>query len=161
MEKSCPWHQGYPPPRAIFYRAFIWKKLSLLTEPKLGPLGFAHVPYVSDLSLVGEAKISQSVYMEKNIGSPPRVTLSLKSPCPPSQLCDFSCKRFAAIYKEIYETFSRPGWLGMEVDPPTRDNFSPYKQARARMGKCSWQQHYLIFEIFSRIVPFRNLKEMT
>ena len=50
-------------------------------------------------------------------------------PCPPSQLCDFSCKRFTAIYKEMYEKFSRPGWLGVEGNPPTRDNFSPYKQA--------------------------------
>ena len=27
-------------------------------------------------------------------------------------------KRFAAIYKEVYEMLSRPGWLGMEGDPP-------------------------------------------
>ena len=54
---------------------------------------------------------------------PPRVTLA------PSQLCDFSCKRLAAIYKEMYEKLSRPGLLGMEGDPPTRDNVSPYKQS--------------------------------
>ena len=29
----------------------------------------------------------------------------------------------------MYEKFSHPGLLGMEGDPPTRDNFSPYKQA--------------------------------
>ena len=29
----------------------------------------------------------------------------------------------------MYEKLSRPGLLGMEGDPPTRDNFSPYKQA--------------------------------
>ena len=86
----------------------------------------------SDLSLVGETTIGKG----KNVGPPPRVTLPSKRvtlrpglPCPPSQLCDFSCKRFAAIYKEMYEKLSRPGWLGMEGDPLTRDNFSPYKQA--------------------------------
>ena len=71
--------------------------------------------------------------MEK-VGPPPRVTLPSKR-VPPSQLCDFSCKRFAAIYKEMYEKLSRPGWLGMEGDPPTRDNFSPYKQA-LQAGYC-------------------------
>ena len=35
-----------------------------------------------------------------------------------------SPKRFAAFYKEMYETFSRPGSLDMEGDLPTRDNIS-------------------------------------
>ena len=43
--------------------------------------------------------------------------------------CIFSCKRFAAIYKEIYEKLCHKGWLGMESNPTTRGNFSPYKQA--------------------------------
>ena len=40
----------------------------------------------------------------------------------------------------MYKTFSRPGLLpymaytGVEGDPPTRDNFSPYKQALKHCG---------------------------
>ncbi len=37
MEVSCPWLSVVP--RAIFCRAFIREKLSLLTELKLGPSG--------------------------------------------------------------------------------------------------------------------------
>ncbi len=88
-----------------------------------------------NLSLVGEAKITK-LFIWKKVGSLPRVTLPSKrvtlhpgSPCPPSQLCNFSYKQFAAIYKETYEKFSRPGWLGMEGNPPTKDNSPPYKQA--------------------------------
>ncbi len=70
-------------------------------------------------------KNNQTVYMEKSWlapqGHPP-------SPAPPSQLYNFSCRQFAAVYKETYE-LSRPGWLGMEGNPPTRDNSPPYKQA--------------------------------
>ena len=29
----------------------------------------------------------------------------------------------------MYKKFSHLGWLGMEGDPPTRDNNFPYKQA--------------------------------
>ncbi len=90
-----------------------------------------------NFSLVGEAKITK-LFIWIKIGSLPRVTLPSKrvtlhpgSPCPPSQLCNFSCKRFTAtgIYKETYEKLSRLGWLGMEGNPLTRDNSPPYKQA--------------------------------
>ena len=43
MRESCPWWEGYPPYRPIFYRAFIWKDLSLLTESKL----ILHITYNS------------------------------------------------------------------------------------------------------------------
>ncbi len=96
---------------------------------------FAHASYVSNLCLVGEAKLTK-LFIWKKVGSLPKVTLPSKrvtlhpgSPCPPSQLCNFSYKQFAAIYKETYEKLSRPGWLGMEGYPTTRDNSPPYKQA--------------------------------
>ena len=41
MEKSCSWKEDYPLPRDIFYRAFIYENLYLLTKPKIGPLDFA------------------------------------------------------------------------------------------------------------------------
>ena len=89
---------------------------------------------------MGETTIVK-VFTWKKVGPPPRVTLPSKRvtlhpelPCPPSQLCDFSCKRFAAIYKEMYEKFSRPGWLGVEGNPPTRDNFSPFEQALIKVS---------------------------
>lgn len=50
-----------------------------------------------------------------------------------SQLCDFSCKQFAAINKEMYENSSRQERLDIEGDPPTRDNFSLYKQALSKI----------------------------
>ncbi len=88
-----------------------------------------------NLSLVGEAKITK-LFIWKKVNSLPRVTLPSKrvtlhpgSPFPRSQLCNFSYKQFAAIYKETYDNLSRPGWLGMEGNPPTRDNSPPYKQA--------------------------------
>ncbi len=88
-----------------------------------------------NLSLVGEAKITK-LFIWKKVGSLPRVTLPSKrvtlhpgSPCPPSQLYNFTCKRFAAIYKETYEKLFRLGWLGIEGNPPSRDNSPPYKQA--------------------------------
>ena len=56
------------------------------------------------------------------------ITLHPGSPCPRANFA-ISCKRFAAIYKEMYEKLSCPGLLGMEGNPPTRDNFSPYIQA--------------------------------
>ncbi len=85
-------------------------------------------------------KNNETVYMGKKVGSLPRVTLPSKrvtlhpgSPYPPSQLCNFSYKQLEAIYKETYEKLSRPRWLGMEGNPPTRDNSPPYKQALRRM----------------------------
>ena len=51
---------------------------------------------------------------------------TFKASNPPPRV---TCKRFAIVYKEMYEKFSRPGLLGMEGDPTTRENFSPYKQA--------------------------------
>ncbi len=93
-----------------------------------------------NLSLVGKAKITK-LFIWKKVGSLPKVTLPSKRvtllpglPCPPSQLCNFSYKQFAAIYKETYEKLSRPGWLGMEGNPLTRDNSLPYKQAH-RIGR--------------------------
>ena len=57
-----------------------------------------------NLSLLGEAKClygenwlaPQGHPTFKESDPPPRVTLL------PTQLCNFSCKRFAAIYKEMY-----------------------------------------------------------
>ncbi len=71
------------------------------------------------------AKITKLfIYIEKKLarspGSPYRVTLHPGPPYPLSQLCYFSCKHFAASYKETYEKLPRPGWLGMEGNPPTR-----------------------------------------
>ncbi len=95
----------------------------------------------------GEAKITK-LFIWKKVGSLPRVTLPSKrvtlhpgSPCPPSQLCNFSYKRFAAIYKEMYEKLSHPGWLGMEGNPPTRDNSPPYKQALSDVWEISGVKH--------------------
>ena len=66
-----------------------------------------------DLSLVGETTIAKVFTWNppqghptfKASNPPPRVTLP--------QLCDFSCKRFAAIYKEMYEKLSHPGLFGI------------------------------------------------
>ncbi len=75
--------------------------------------------------LVGGAKITK-LFIWNKFGTLPRVTLPSKrvtlhpgSPCPPSQLCNFSYKQLAAIYKETYEKLSLPGWLGMEGNPLT------------------------------------------
>ena len=35
LEESFSWYEGYTSYRAIFYRGFIWKELSLLTKSKL------------------------------------------------------------------------------------------------------------------------------
>ena len=51
----------------------IMKKLSLLTEPKFGPLRFTHA-LCPDLCLVGKAKTAK-VFIWKQFGSSPRVTL--------------------------------------------------------------------------------------
>ena len=81
-------------------------------------------------------RVSETKCISEKVGSPPkvmlpskRVTLHPGSPGPPSQLRPLSCKRFAAIHKEMYEKFYRLGWLGKEGNPPTRDNSPPYKQA--------------------------------
>ena len=58
-----------PPTRAIFYRAFIWKKLSLLTEQNLALSG-SRMLYMSRL-VPGMWNInSRSVYMEKSWPAP-------------------------------------------------------------------------------------------
>ncbi len=82
-----------------------------------------------------EIKIAK-LLLWKKVGSLPKVTLPLMRvtlhpglPCSPSQLCNFSYERFAAIYKGTYEKLSRPGLLGMEGNPLTRDNSPQYKQA--------------------------------
>ena len=58
-----------------------------------------------------------------------RVTLHSGSPCSPSQLRAFPCKRFASIDKEMYEKFYRVELLSLEGNPPSSDSSSPYKQA--------------------------------
>lgn len=78
-------------------------------------------------TVVGESKVAKVLTLEENM-APPRMTLPSKwvtlhpeTPLSPSQLCDFSWKRFVAIYKEMYEAFSRIGWLGTR----TSDNVFP------------------------------------
>ena len=100
-------------------------------HPLRGPCITLHSVH-GELSRVCQTKC----LYEKKLTSPPGVTLPSKRmtphpglPGPPSQLCVFSCKRFAAFYKEMYEKFYRLGWFGLEGNPPTRDNSFPYKQA--------------------------------
>ena len=69
------------------------------------------------LSLPGELK-RDKVFTWQKVVLPPGVTLPCKasnpaprSPFPQRQLCDFSCKRVSAIYKEMCLKSSRPGSL--------------------------------------------------
>ena len=86
-------------------------------------------------------------FIWEKVGSPPRVMLRSKwvtlhpgSPCLPSKLRAFSCERFAAIYKEMPEKLWK--WLGLEGNPPSRDNSSPYKQA---LNYCAANSYPLLY----------------
>ncbi len=122
-------------PRPFFRQIYRRLRFQFICNFVLADCSVCACSLCVNLSLVGKAKITK-LFIWKKVSSLPRVTLPSKrvtlhpgSPCPPSQLCNFSYKQFAAIYKETYEKLSRPGWLGMEGNPPTRDNSPPYKQA--------------------------------
>ncbi len=192
---------GLPSPLSHLLPSVYMKKLSLLTQPKLGPLDSKYwrevflkhllwllfqksetlnhrpTPFFGliyrrlrfqftcnfvfadcsvcacsvcvNLSLVGEAKITK-LFIWQKVGSLPRVTLSSKRvtihprlPCPPSQLCNFSCKRFAAIYKETYEKLSRPRWLGWRVTLLPGTTLLHINRPQASLSKCTLENYII------------------